>query len=174
MKRVSAFAAAALTAVLLQTLAAAAMTAAEEQERMTLAGGAWHAGKFVPCASGFVTSVQPRLDETSVSGPRFGSGVAVEFKLPTAPKFLNGQPFATARVVHYDAELGNKVMESEVPGDKVQVCLFSFPTPTYDIQTGKTICDPNEDPRGIEFRVYDYKRHAAYLGPDAEHSCGGA
>ena len=44
------------------------MTATEEQERMTLAGGAWHAGKFVPCADGIVTSVQPRLDATGVGG----------------------------------------------------------------------------------------------------------
>ena len=102
------------------------------------------------------------------------SGVAVEYKLPTAPKFLNGQPFPTARVVHYDSDLGNTLMESERAGDRVQVCLFSFPTPTHDLETGKTVCDPNEDPRGLEYRVYDYKRRAAYMGPDTEHSCGGA
>jgi hypothetical protein len=162
--------------VLLQTVPAAAeMTPAQEEEAMTLAGGAWHPGKFVPCADGTVTDVEPRLEEPGVSGPaRFESGVATYVKLPTAPKFLNGQPFPTASVVHYDGDPTNKLMESERKGDRVQVCLVSFPTPSRDLQTGAVVCDPNADPRGMTYRVYDYKRHAAYMGPDSEHGCGGA
>lgn len=162
-------------ALLCQTIATADTTASDEQGRMTLMGGAWHAGRFVPCADGVVTSVHPRLDESG-SGPsaRFDSGVGVDIKLPASPKFLNGQPFPTATVVHYDGDRGNKLMEAEKPGDKVQVCLVAFPTPTRDPQTGKVICDPNVDSRGMVYRVYDYRRHAAYMGPDSQHSCGGA
>ena len=168
--------AAVATAFVVQTATVRAeMSPAEEEERMSLAGGAWHPGKFVPCAEGVVTNVQPRLDEGNVpAAERFASGVSVEMRIPTAPKFLNGQPFPFARVVHYDRDLGNAVMEAEHPGDRVQVCLFSFPTPSYDLSSGKIVCDPNEDPRGMMFRVYDYKRHAAYLGPTTEHGCGGA
>ena len=151
------------------------MSPAEEDIRMSLAGGAWHPGKFVPCADGVVTSVHPRLDEPAVNGVQtFGSGVGVEIKLPTAPRFLNGQPFPEAAVVHYDHDIANELMQSEKPGDKVQVCLVSFPTPTHDLQTGKIVCDPETDPRGMVYRVYDYKRHGAYMGPDSEHGCGGA
>lgn len=151
------------------------MTAAQEEERMTLAGGAWPAGKNVPCAQGIVTSVHSRLDEgNSAAHPTFGSGVVVEFRLPSAPKFLNGQPLTTSAVVHYNGDPTNKLMQSEKVGDRVQVCLTAFPTPTRDLQTGKIVCDPNVDPRGLVFRVYDYARRAAYLGPDSQHSCGGA
>ena len=149
-------------------------SAADDDLRMSVAGGAWHPGKFVPCADGVVTDVGPRLETTATGPARFDSGVGVEFKLPTAPRFLNGQPFATARVVHYQSELGNDVMQKQRAGDRVQVCLVSFPTPTHDARTGAVICDPNVDARGFVFRVYDYRQHAAYLGPDSQHSCGGA
>ena len=46
--------------------AAADVNADQEQELETLAGGAWHAGKNVPCADGIVTSVHSRLEETAV------------------------------------------------------------------------------------------------------------
>jgi hypothetical protein len=176
MKRVRLLMAVASCVVLLRAVPAAAeMTAEQEEEAMMLAGGAWHAGKFVPCADGTVTDVEPRLETPGVTGSaRFESGVATYIRLPTAPKFLNGQPFPTASVVHYDGDPTNKLMESERKGDRVQVCLVSFPTPSHDLQTGAVVCDPNTDPRGMTFRVYDYKRHAAYVGPDSEHGCGGA
>ncbi len=175
MERVAIFAALTLVLLLPNLGAAADSTAADEQERMSVSGGAWHAGKFIPCADGMVTSVHSRLEESGSSGPqRFNSGVAVEIKLPTVPRFLNGQPFPTAAVVHYDGDHGNNVMESEKPGDKVQVCLVSFPTPTRDPQTGKAICDPNVDSRGMVYRVYDYRHHVAYIGPNSQHGCGGA
>ena len=98
----------------------------------------------------------------------------VELRLPKAPRFLNGQPISETSVVHYQDERGNSLMQSERPGDKVQVCLTAFPTPSHDPKTGQVICDPNVDPRGLVFRVYDYRRHAAYIGPDSQHSCGGA
>ncbi len=174
MRSVGIFAASILL-LLLQNAAVAADANADEQEQMLLSGGAWHAGKLVACADGAVTSVHSRLEEAGSPSPqRFQSGVAVEIKLPTAPKFFNGQPFPAAAVVHYDGDRGNKLMESEKPGDRVQVCLVSFPTPTRDPQTAKVICDPNIDSRGIVYRVYDYGRHAAYMGPDSQHSCGGA
>jgi len=175
MKSIGIFAALTLVLLLQNVAAVADTTAADEQERMSLSGGAWHAGKLVPCADGVVTSVHARLEESGPSGPqRFDSGVAVEIKLPTIPIFLNGRPFSTAAVVHYDGDRGNKVMESEKRGDQVQVCLVSFPTPTRDPQTGRVICDPNVDSRGIVYRIYDYRRHAAYMGPNSQHGCGGA
>ena len=166
----------AFTLALTSHAAAAEEPSASDDERMTLAGGAWHAGKNVPCAEGVVTSVHSRLVEPGEAGGHqtFESGVVVEFKLPTAPKFLNDQPSPAATVVHYDDDRTNPLMESEKAGDRVQVCLVAFPTPTHDPKTGKVICDPNVDPRGLIYRVYDYKHHAAYTGPDSQHGCGGA
>ncbi len=127
MKSIGIFAALTL-ALLLQNVAAVAdTTAADEQEPVSLSGGAWHAGKLVPCADGVVTSVHGRLEESGPNGPqRFDSGVAVEIKLPAIPRFLNGQPFSTAAVVHYDGDRGNKVMESEKRGDKVRSAWSRF------------------------------------------------
>jgi hypothetical protein len=148
---------------------------AQETEAESLAGGPWPTGKFVACSDGIVTSVHPRLDEPLVNGKQtYESGVAVEMKLPAAPKFFNGQAFPQATVVHYQGDRSNALMQSEKPGARVQVCLAGFPTPSSDPDTKKTICNPNEDPRGFEFRVYDYSRHAAFIGPDSQHGCGGA
>jgi len=138
-----------------------------------LAGGAWTAGPRVPCADGVVAGVHPRLEEAASDVP-FSSGIVVEIKLPTKPRFLNGQAFGEASVVHYDQERGNGSMKLEKPGDRVHVCLVSFPTPSRDPKTGQVFCDPNTDPRGVVYRVYDYHRHFTYAGPDSQHSCGGA
>jgi hypothetical protein len=154
---------------------AMAQSESDEDRAETLAGGAWHAGPFVPCADGKVTSVHPRLDEPKVNGViTFESGVAVEMALPTAPRFLNGQAFHEATVVHYDGDPSNKAMQGEKPGSRVQVCFIAFPTPTHDPKTGQVFCDPNNDPRGMTFRVYDYARHVAFMGPNSQHGCGGA
>jgi hypothetical protein len=166
-----------LTILLLPSAAvhAADVSPDDETEREALAGGAWHAGRFVACSDGVVTGVHPRLEEPLVHGkPAFESGVVVEMKLPASPRFFNGQAFPTAIVVHYQDERGNALMQSETPGTHVQVCLAGFPTPSSEADTGKPICDPNSDPRGFIFRVYDYHRHAAFMGPDSQHSCGGA
>ncbi len=65
-------------------------------------------------------------------------------------------------------------MRSERRGDRIQVCLLSFPLPRFDKATHQWICDPDADPRGWMFRVYEYRRHAAFYGPNTQHSCGGA
>ncbi|MDQ2858313.1 MAG: hypothetical protein M3R53_06635 [Candidatus Eremiobacteraeota bacterium] len=166
--------ASALTLLLQSVAGVQAATVADEQESMALAGGAWQAGKNVPCVDGFVTAVHSRLEEPASAHQTFDSGVVVEIRLPSSPKFLNGRSFRNAAVVHYDGDRTNKLMQSEKIGDKVQVCLVAFPTPTHDPQTGKVVCNPNIDPRGLVYRVYDYRHHAAYMGPDSQHSCGGA
>ncbi len=153
-------------------LIAGAARADDEDQAEMLAGGAWTAGPFVPCADGIVGWVGPRLDEPKPY--RFDSGVQVVVRLGTAPRWLNNQRFQEARVVHYQDSPGNEVMTHERHGDRVQVCLVSFPTPRHDPKTGAVLCDPNVDPRGLMFRVYDYQRKAAYVGPDSQHSCGGA
>lgn len=165
----------AIAIVVLLSLCAAPASADQDTDSETLAGGAWHAGKLVPCANGFVTSVHSRLVEAPSGGAQtFGSGVVVEMKLPTAPTFLNGQPFRTASVVHYDSERGNALMQAEKPGNRVQVCFIGFPTTSHDPHSGRVICDPNVDPRGMTYRVYDYKNRTTFMGPDSEHGCGGA
>ncbi len=134
------------------------------------AGGPWQ-GKAVLCAPGFVTSVGPRLEEPK---GQFSSGVGVFARIPSKPRWLANTTFAEAGVVHYQNEPGNAVMQKARPGDAVQVCLVSFPVPTHDPKTGAVMCDPNADPRGFVFRIYAYRQHAAYTGPDSQHSCGGA
>ncbi len=148
----------------------------ETTVRQMLAGGAWTPGPFVPCTTGKVTSVGPRLEipAGTPTAERFGSGVEVEYALPSAPRWFNSQTFHAARVVHYDHERGNAIMSRERPGDRVQVCFVAFPTPLHEPSTGAVICNPNVDSRGFEYRVYDYRLHAAYAGPDSQHSCGGA
>jgi len=61
----------------------------------------------------------------------------------------------------------NPVMMQERVGDHVQVCLVSVPIPQ-----GR--CDPDTDPRGRVYRVYDYRQHAAYVEMNDGHGCGGA
>jgi hypothetical protein len=161
--------------VALGTLAPAAALAQNDDDlHESLAGGAWHPGTYVACADGVVTAVHSRLEETTSGKPSFESGVVVEMRLPSAPRFFNGYAFRTAEVVHYDHEPSNALMQSETPGTRVQVCLAGFPTPSHDPQTGAVICDPNDDPRGFVFRVYDYRRRAAFMGPNSQHGCGGA
>jgi len=70
-------------------------------------------------------------------------------------------------VTHYEFDDGNGLMMEERPGDKVQLCFLSGPLPN-------ATCNPDKDPRGRTYRVYDYKRHAAYDGWNDGHGCGGA
>ncbi len=157
-------------------IAGSAAPADDETEAETIAGGPWPAGPYVPCAPGIVTFVGPRLEEPPGTPPaeRFSSGVGVEIAIPSKPRFLNGQAFPTARVVHYQGDAGNALMASEKRGDRVQVCFVAFPHPLRDAKTKATICDPATDLRGMTYRIYDYAKHAAYAGPDSQHSCGGA
>jgi hypothetical protein len=149
-----------------------AMTQAE-----TAAGGAWHF-KSIPCAEGTVTDVTPRLrslNQTVFTAQDFEqSGVAVSIRFAAPWRYLAELRTTSARVVHYQGTPGNALMQSERAGDRVQVCLVSFPVPRVDPSTKRTLCDPDRDPRGFEFRVYDYRQHAAYIGPDSQHMCGGA
>jgi hypothetical protein len=148
-----------------------ATAAADESDApYIVAGGAWH-GSAVLCAPGVVTAVGPRLEEPK---GQFSSGVGVFVRIPSKPRWLANKTFAQAGVVHYQDEPGNAIMQQTRPGDAVQVCLVSFPVPTHDPKTGAGMCDPNVDPRGFVFRIYSYRQHAAYVGPDSQHGCGGA
>ncbi len=144
--------------------------AADSDMQSIVAGGAWH-GNAVLCAPGIVKVVGPRLEEPK---GQFQSGVTVGIAIPSKPRWLMNRTFATASVVHYQDSAGNALMQQARPGDAVQVCLVSFPVPTHEPTTGAVTCDPNVDSRGFVFRVYAYRQHAAYMGPDSQHSCGGA
>ncbi len=102
------------------------------------------------------------------------SGVQVTFDLPKGYRFFNSRYDIFASVTHYQGEPQNGLMMSEKPGDRVQVCLVGMPVPEYSSREGRWICNPDTDARGYTFRVYDYKRRAAYVGDDFEHGCGGA
>lgn len=52
-------------------------------------------------------------------------------------------------------------------GDKVQMCFISSPQKT-------AYCDPVADPRGIIFRIYNYRLRAEFRAPNSQHGCGGA
>jgi hypothetical protein len=149
---------------------AGAMAQSESDQPYIVAGGPWH-GPAVLCAPATVTSVGPRLEEPK---GQYSSGVRVSFDIPSKPHWLSNATFRTASVVHYQDSAGNAVMQKARPGDPVQVCLVSFPIPTHDPKTGAVMCDPNADPRGFVFRIYAYRQHAAYMGPNSQHGCGGA
>jgi hypothetical protein len=72
----------------------------------------------------------------------------------------------TARVVDRSMPL-NSVMDAQVVGDKVQVCLIYMPE-------SEKRCNPEKDPRGRVYRVYNYRLKSAYVGINANHLCGGA
>lgn len=147
----------------------------ESDDQLIAAGGPWH-GSAVLCAAGVVREVGPRL----TSGPGaptaadYASGVEVGIDIPSKPRWLLNRTFATAAVVHYQDTPGNALMQKARRGDPVQVCLVSFPVPTRNPKTGTVFCDPNVDSRGFVFRVYAYRQHAAYVGPNSQHGCGGA
>ena len=167
-RSIAAVACAAFAAAL--ACSSASAVADESDQQYMAAGGPWQ-GNAVLCAPGVVTSVGPRLEEPK---GQFASGVGVYVRIPSKPQWLANKTFAQAGVVHYQGDPGNALMQKARPGDAVQVCLVSFPVPTHDPKTGAVMCDPNVDPRGFVFRIYSYRQRAAYVGPDSEHSCGGA
>ena len=130
--------------------------------------GPWHY-RSIPCVDTTVKTVTPRLvsaGQTSYSKKDFDqSGVEVGFntRLGADPVV----PSAFVGVSHYQGDAGNSVMIAEHPGDRVQVCIVQIPAPT---QT----CNPDTDPRGRVYRVWDYRQKAQYSGLNSEHDCGGA
>jgi hypothetical protein len=167
----------ALVAAMLLTVPAFADDMQKQEHDEATSGGPWHF-RSVPCAQGTVTAVHPRLgmpNQTRFTHEDFvQSGVVVEYALPTGTMYLPGIRQNAAAVVHYQNEPDNALMESQRRGDQVQVCLVSFPTPRYDAQEHRFVCDPDADPRGWQYRVYSYRLRAAYVGPSSQHACGGA
>jgi hypothetical protein len=168
------------TAVVVALLALGAPVADAQDADLTaqsIAGGAWHFAS-IPCADGLVSAVSPRLTsstQTGFSPEDFQqSGVSVTIRFSQPWKYLARLTTTKETIVHYEGMAGNALMQSERAGDRVQVCLTGFPLPRIDPATKHVLCDPDQDPRGFEFRVYDVRRHAAYIGPNAEHACGGA
>jgi hypothetical protein len=161
--------------VLFQCGAAAAQDV--DFDAQTAAGGAWHY-KSVPCAMGVVSDVGPRLQsmgQTVFTAADYdSSGVSVGIRFPQPWHFLASLSATKEYIVHYQGAAGNAIMRSERAGDSVQVCLVSFPAPRIDPATHRVLCDPDKDARGLTFRVYDVRQHAAYVGPNSEHDCGGA
>ncbi len=145
---------------------------ASEEHDLVVRGGAWRY-RSVPCVDGSVQQVSPRLGDARTQNFTHRdyelSGVAVSIRLARPTAFVLNVSRTHAGVTHYQGEADNDLMEAERPGDRVQVCLLSFPTPRANER-----CNPDKDPRGWEFRVYDYRQHAAYFGSETEHYCGGA
>jgi len=153
-----------------------AAEARDEHDAIT-GGGAWRF-KSVPCVDGVISGVTPRLGregQTRFTAQDYQtSGVVTRVRLLRPTAFVAGVTLTSAGVTHYQGTEDNDVMAAEHPGDRVQVCLMSFPTPTYDATRRQYICDPDRDSRGWTFRIYDYRQHAAYYGSDTQHPCGGA
>lgn len=130
--------------------------------------GPWHY-RSISCVDTTVKAVTPRLvsaGQKTYSKKDFQqSGVEVTFntRLGADPAV----PSAVVGVTHYQDSAGNNVMMAERPGDRVQVCLVQVPAPTK-------FCDPDADPRGRVYRVWDYRQKAQYDGMNSEHDCGGA
>jgi hypothetical protein len=129
--------------------------------------GVWHF-RSIPCVDTTVTSVAPRLlslGQKTFSAKDFQmTGVSVTFAttLGSDPAL----PPMRVTVTHYQDNSENKIMQAEHIGDKVQVCFLGPPAPTVG-------CDPDKDPRGRTYRIYDYRQRAQYSG-GSQHGCGGA
>jgi hypothetical protein len=129
--------------------------------------GPWHY-LSVACVDTTVYRVEPRLaargQRTFTKAEFKNEGVEVTFNsyLGMGAAF----PGMRAMVTHYEFEDGDGLMTEERPGDKVQLCFLDGPTPN-------ATCNPDRDPRGREYRIFDYKRHASYDGWNEEHGCGG-
>jgi hypothetical protein len=129
--------------------------------------GPWHY-RAMSCVDTTVSEVTPRLvneGQTRYTAADFQTGVQVFFNtgLGIVPLFSHGR----AAVVHYQNMPGNGAMAAEHAGDRVQVCYLGGPAPTK-------FCNPDQDDRGRNYRVYDYKTHKQYWGMNSEHGCGGA
>ena len=154
-----------LLSVIVLTLSSGVSCALSQDQEYT--PGAWHY-RSIPCVDTTVWLVEPRLttygQKTFTTRDFEQSGVDVEFNT-----FLGSDPanHMRAAITHYQNTAGNDIMMSERPGDRVQVCFLSRPGPTVS-------CNPDKDPRGRMFRVYDYRQHAQYAGMNSEHFCGGA
>jgi hypothetical protein len=93
--------------------------------------------------------------------PRSGFYAVFQSKLGVE-KFAD----ANAAVVDRSADAKSAIARQK-PGDKVQVCLLYRPHKD-------PYCDPDKDPRGRVYRIYNYRLKAAYSGWNANHWCGGA
>lgn len=144
------------------------VTPCSAQQNEEYKPGPWHY-RSIPCVDTTVHSVAPRLSRGAqriFSADDFDqSGVVVTFNT-----HLGSDPAIRgilAAVTHYQQAIGNGIMRSERPGDRVQVCFLGPPAPTK-------FCDPDKDERGRTYRIYDYRQHAQYSGSNEEHTCGGA
>jgi hypothetical protein len=61
----------------------------------------------------------------------------------------------------------DSVLAKQQVGDRVQVCLVGYPA-------SNQYCNPNRDPRGRYYRIYNYRQKAEYSGTNGNHLCGGA
>jgi ribosomal protein L21E len=91
------------------------------------------------------------------------SGIYAGFQSKLGVETFKGK---ASRVVDRSMPL-NSVMDAQLVGDKVQVCLISVPESTGG-------CNPAKDYRGRVYRVYNYRLKSAYIGNNASHLCGGA
>lgn len=113
--------------------------------------------QFLPLSNYGYVEFATRLGEESVTAERYvekANGYDVVHYHPNASIEFGDSP---------DAE----VAAAERTGDRVQVCLLTMPAPSQS-------CNPDIDPRGRVYRVWDYRQRAAYSGASGEHACGGA
>jgi hypothetical protein len=120
------------------------------------------------CIVTTVARITTRLTGSDGSGkevqdPGSGSQIFMKGRLPDK---YGG--YLQPTLVFYQEEAENKLIARERAGDKVQVCVISFP------DTSDPECDPKTDRRGRTLRVYDYAHKFVYEGPNSEHMCGGA
>ena len=64
-------------------------------------------------------------------------------------------------------EFGNSVQRYAKIGDKIQACLLAIPARSET-------CNPDVDPRGRLYYIYDYRLKGAWLESQGHHYCGGA
>jgi hypothetical protein len=120
------------------------------------------------CVETTVVSVRARQYSRDMNGKRVlttaGFGMVTFASYLGEENVLRDRPHATVTIAE---QPGADVAAAERPEDRVRLCLLSMP-----VRQGR--CDPEYDPRGREYRVWDYRQHAAYVGSTGGHDCGGA
>jgi hypothetical protein len=122
----------------------------------------------IACVETTVISVRTRQYSRDMNGKLVLTTAG--FGMVTFASYLGEENVVRDRphaIVTFADEPGAGVANAERAGDRVRLCLLSMP-----VRQGR--CDPAYDPRGREYRVWDYRQHAAYVGSTAGHDCGGA
>lgn len=126
--------------------------------------GPWTSGD---CVVTKIVDIGPRLDVPHATPAQLReaidhTGIHIDY----ATHRWDSRHWDAASVL-YQGEPALSVATKQHVGDAVQLCFISRPEKTE-------YCNPDQDPRGIVFRIYNYRLKSEFQAPNSQHSCGGA